>query len=153
MMRLLRNLRWGIGWGVVMAVGFSLFALLQYLLRGEQVFARLGLTFVDLIKSYLGAGVVCGTVIGFLRPITRWRWGGMLVGVLLTGIGYGAIFISFDGSPQRWPTHNWVVLGIVAIVFGIYTGNREWEEYVEPSQPPPPAGPTKPRPKFKIWNS
>jgi len=72
----------GIVAGLAMAVLTSLAVVIMYLVRGPGTFERLGVSLGSTIGLYLAAGVVGGAVVGFLLPLTVWRWGAVFVGMV-----------------------------------------------------------------------
>jgi hypothetical protein len=65
-----------------MATVTSLVAVAIYAIRGPDTFARLGVTLTSTVSLYLIAGVIGGALVGTLLPMTVWRWGAAVVGIL-----------------------------------------------------------------------
>lgn len=87
--------------------------------RGGAVFERFGTTLLGASALYLGAGVVGGAVVGLLLPITVWRAGSAVVGVLAAVPLYLGIAIVL---PE---TDMWSGL-IAAVVIGGLVGYGLW---------------------------
>ena len=77
-----RNLVWGLGWGLGVAAGFSMFALLVVAFRGGDELQRNGTTPASLLAAYCGAGLVGGVLLGLTRPLLRWRAAAIVLGPL-----------------------------------------------------------------------
>jgi drug/metabolite transporter (DMT)-like permease len=107
-----RNVRWGMTWGLAMAAGFSLYVIVLTVLRGSPRFDAYGMTTWTIIVTYFGAGIVAGSAIGFLRPLTRWWWGAILTGAIGGMCVYGAISYAMDGRVDL----------VFALVIGIPVG-------------------------------
>jgi hypothetical protein len=58
----------GIKWGLQMASGFALFAVVARLLGGDKIFEG-GLSFPQTLAAEFGAGVVGGIILGISLPI------------------------------------------------------------------------------------
>ncbi|SRR6266498_1785612 len=150
-MTLLRNLQWGFVRAFIVAAGFSGIVAIQYLLKGPKFLEKYGVDLTGLFSYYWFAALVIGVVLGLLRPITRYRSGAILTGVIVGLIGYGAASILMFGFPRSWASEIWVIAGSGGLFTGVYAGNHFWEEYVEPNLPVTGSPPVR-RPKFKIWN-
>ncbi len=113
--RVLSNLGWGIGMAVTLATVLSLWVLLLSLLRGSTQFDRYGMTAWEIIGAYFIAAGLVGALIGLLRPITRWRVGAIVLGILGGAISYSVIGVAMDGwEGFQW----WIAAGPGAFVGG-----------------------------------
>ena len=126
--RIVRDVRWGIGWGLAFAAAFSLIALASFALGDPRQFARMGVTPGTTVGAYAFGGAVGGTLVGLLRPLTRWRAGSGVVGVvacLPLSLGF---LLAMRGPPSHWTTSN-VGAGVVtALLLGTACGTLWWEE-------------------------
>jgi hypothetical protein len=82
MMRRKANLVLGALAGVMVAVLISLVAVMMYVLRGPQMFERLGISLTSTIALYFAGGIIGGSLVGLLLPLATWRWGAVLVGII-----------------------------------------------------------------------
>lgn len=111
---LVDDLKWGIGWGLWMAAGFSGIALVVTGFRGSADYPDFGLTIRSIILLYFALGLIAGAVLGVLRPFTRTKSGGFFVGWLIGSLVYGgAGFLIPDVTIAMLP---------VALILGLAVG-------------------------------
>jgi hypothetical protein len=79
-MKVLKNLRWGLGAGLFFACFFSAWVAVVYLFRGSAPFEARSVTLLSTVARYFGGGLLAGAIVGLLRSLTRWRLGAMAVG-------------------------------------------------------------------------
>jgi hypothetical protein len=151
--RLEQNLLWGVGWGLGVGAGFCLLGVVLRAVRGPKFLHPYGITFGTLILVYLAGGAGAGAVLGLGRPLTRWRAGAIVIGIIGGMIAYGAAGIALEGPIGRWSAGEWLILALLGSIGGGILGNRMWERYVEPtlSRPPLPPGPPPPPPPLGLW--
>ena len=97
-----RNVRWGIGWGLSLAVGFSILGFIPALIRALTSSAALGgraVSFFVIIAIYVVSGVSAGAVVGLFRPILRNPFGAALAGVVAAVPVAVAIRVGIIGAP------------------------------------------------------
>jgi hypothetical protein len=99
----MKNLRWGLSWGIAFACVLSLYAVGLATVRGTAPFDRVGISLGVAVAVYFGIGLVAGATAGLLRPYGRTRVGAICVGVV-TGlpIGVGIQFV-LSGPHRAWP--------------------------------------------------
>ncbi len=88
------------------------------------------------VGAYLFAAVVGGTLVGLLRPLTRWRAGSALLGVvacLLLSLGF---LVAMHGAPSSWTRGNVVAGVLTALLYGTVFGSPWWEEPPPAARPP-----------------
>jgi hypothetical protein len=85
MTSLLKNLKWGLRWGLIVAAAFTAIAVFVTLTAGPD--AR-GLSLESLIEFYLLGGISGGLLVGALRPLTSHKAGAILVGTLVSDAQY-----------------------------------------------------------------
>jgi hypothetical protein len=105
--RLLGDLRWGLAWGIGLAVFFSLYvAVLFFLDRiGTDNPAMQAQDFGLVIAAYFAGGVFGGLIAGLLRPASRWPLGAMAMGILVAFPAYWAIGVILPYvDPSDGPT-------------------------------------------------
>lgn len=100
MMSLVKNLKWGLRWGLIMAVGFTVIGVVATIAASFDPTPRDDPSLASLVGFYFLAGTVGGLVLGLLRPITRYKVGAMLVGTAVAAISVGLlarIYVATDG--------------------------------------------------------
>ena len=117
-----RDLRWGLGWGVWMAAGYSVLAVLLAAVRGSGDYPELGLSTPRIVGLYWLVGPTAGLVAGVLRPLTRYA-----VGAILTGWAVGAVIFGGVGLALRGPTREAAGLAFAAGLLGAFWAMRWWE--------------------------
>jgi hypothetical protein len=91
--RLLADLRWGLAWGIGLAIFFSAYVAVLFLLDriGTDDPSMRGRDFQLVIAAYFGGGSLGGLIAGLLRPASRWPLGAMAMGILVAFPAYWAI--------------------------------------------------------------
>jgi hypothetical protein len=91
--RLLGDLRWGLAWGIGLAVFFSIYVGVLFILdrigTNDPSMETRGFQFV--ITAYFGGGIAGGLIAGLLRPASRWPLGAMAMGILVAFPVYWAV--------------------------------------------------------------
>jgi cation transporter-like permease len=119
------NLGEGLALGAIMAVFYSVIAVVIYLVRGRGVFEKMNLTLPGIIALYFFAGLTAGAIGGVLRPFGRRAVGAMLVGIV------SAVIPCFLGAmivrQKEWDSRT-VILGALlsAVVLGCIYGWAAW---------------------------
>jgi hypothetical protein len=126
--QLLDNLKWGLTQGMVVAVGFSAFVIIQYFAFGSGVVTHYGLTLPTVILTYVSMGIVGGLIAGLGRPLARTHIGAMAMGVILGAIGYGFFAVTMSGLPNHWRGENWFAVVFCSVIFGVYGGDRYYSK-------------------------
>jgi hypothetical protein len=72
----------GVLGGCIMATLFSGMAVMAYAIGDGQAFDRLGVSLGSTLALYFAGGIVGGLLVGLLFPLTTWRWGSVVVGIL-----------------------------------------------------------------------
>jgi hypothetical protein len=123
----MKNVRWGIKWGLVFASVLSGYVLLLYVLRGAVAFDRVGTSVWGVVLFYFSAGIVAGGLVGILRPIATSRLNYVLVATIGTiPVITGAIVAVHGLSFKRWP--GGLLFGILAysVFMGVVMGSWAW---------------------------
>ena len=95
-MRVIRNVIWGVGYGLAFAALFMAWAVIARIIGGADAFGEKGTTLLTVLALYLFGGVAAGGIVGLLRPIVRWRIGSVLVGIIAAEVIYGAGWIALN---------------------------------------------------------
>jgi hypothetical protein len=85
------NIRWGLGWALALATGFSLWVGLLSFARRSVHWPNLGMTTWGIIGGYYLAALLAGPVVGVLRPLTQRRVGTFFIGWVAGTIAYAAV--------------------------------------------------------------
>lgn len=109
----------GVVAGVAMAVLLSAWALAVYLFRGPGAFQGLGTSFTVVVAVNFAAGILGGVIVGLLLPLTVWRWGAVVVGILAAIPFYLAITLASGDNDILF-----VVIGSVGV--GGIVGYGAW---------------------------
>jgi hypothetical protein len=136
------SLRTHLLWGLYLAAGFSVLALIivslaaiQALVRHQplppggsgEIVAGIG----TVILAYFVGGIGGATVVWALRPLRRWVLGWILTGILVATVAYGSVgllgtllyvnaginIFDFDSPAQAW-----TALPAVTIAIGLLAG-------------------------------
>jgi len=123
---LLKNVRWGIAYGLGFASMFVLYVLGLFAIRGAQPFEHLGTTLTECIVFYVAGGIMTGTMVGLLRPLLVTRRGAMVVGaVALVPMGFGAMLM-VAGPIARWDKGEWVIPLVYSVLVGPLAASNLW---------------------------
>ena len=131
---------WGIRGGLIIAAALSgmaalpvllmlLLVLLTFVSRWTGIATSffvpetisLGAHMLLVFPLYLLAGVVGGAIVGILRPLTRWRLGATLLGMICGTIDYwcmGPVVAAFSDLDVLSLEHLLVSLGLGSVVGG-----------------------------------
>ena len=122
-----RNILWGIRYGLAAAVLYSILVSIQYILVGSRSLEGRGVTLLSTIVVYFVGGIAGGALVGVLRPLTRWRLGSAVVGVVVCFPLAAASLVAIDGPIASWQGKT-VFGGVFAAVFvGVIAGCQAWE--------------------------
>jgi hypothetical protein len=122
-----KDIRWGIGWGLFAACFYALVALVIYAFQGSRPFESKGITLASTVAVYIVGGLIGGTIVGLLRPLTKRRAGAMLLGVIaMIPVSIGFVFILF-GPISRWGGGELFGVLFTAVFLGGYGGWEFWE--------------------------
>lgn len=116
-MSVTRNLTLGIRWGFIFGAAYSLWAGVLFLLRGSTPFRGHNVTVVEAVATYLIGGVIAGGIVGILLPLTRWKLGAALVGmVAVLPVSIGVIGSMQGFSP--WTEGHTFVVAMMSLLLG-----------------------------------
>lgn len=122
----MRNIRWGLFWGIGVAAVFCTFVALEAALRGSADFEREGLSLSQVIGLYLLCGLVVGVVLGVLRPWTSTPFGAIVVGFAAAFPAAVAIYSASHGNPMRWDDREWQNALLISLLIGPTFGLMRW---------------------------
>lgn len=106
---------------LLFAAIFTAWAALQFLFRGEAVFAKYKMSFGAVIAFYLGGAVAAGAVVGMLLPLGRSTGGAALLG-FIAGIPVAVAFrIALSGF-AAWTVRDTIFLILWPLVLGAPAG-------------------------------
>jgi hypothetical protein len=103
---------WGIAGGLAVATIFSAFIGLMALIRGSYWNPSYKVSTWDVIRGYYLAGLIAGVAFGVLRPLFWGRVGGLVLGLLLGPLVYGAVATAVEGKPQ-FTSGGAIFLGVI----------------------------------------
>lgn len=126
------DVRWGLAWGLGMTFFLSVVATVTTLGHTRDFAERYGLTFAQLLGSYLVAGTLGGLILGAFRPVTKSRFGAFLIGSVLGITSYWTIRISM-GHSSRGDLIGMAVIGtIVGGGLGVVYFDKDKAEQAPP---------------------
>jgi hypothetical protein len=127
----LGNVRWGVTWGLRLALLFSAWVAFLMLANRSLILRVSGVHPVNglqVIGIYVGGGIGGGIVVGLLRPLSRWALGAALLG-LLAALPF-AVGLAFLGSNFSRPDFDDVLPALItAAVLGPSTALWLWGRY------------------------
>jgi hypothetical protein len=116
-----RNTVWGARYGGIFGLIYSVWAVVSFVVGGQETFARQGTTIGEVIVFYLVGGAVAGAIVGMLRPLTYHRAGAALVGFLAAiplGVGIKVMLTGF----RLWTQVDRITLLLFPLFFGCGAG-------------------------------
>lgn len=120
------NIMRGLGVGLFVATGLSVWITFLRLWQGTAPFDRAGTQYGVTVVVYYVAFSLGGIVVGALLPLRRWALGSMLLGMLFVGPVY-ASFVFLDASPQdRFSRWNVFVTLAATVIGGGLLGLWMW---------------------------
>lgn len=102
-----RNLRWGLGWGLVGAALLAGFVLIQFLVGGLRN-QELGIAAI--LLTYAITGLIGGLILGALRPIAGRRSGAVAIAFLI------AIPFAITLRFAKWGFGPWTRTDTIAVL-------------------------------------
>ena len=111
-----------LGWGLLIAMGFSIWVLALYLRRGSAPFENVGTTLWAVILLYFCAAILVGPIVGLLLPLARTtRSGSALVGIVAAIPFYAMARITVEGFTS-WARGEAFVILVLALLVGAPVG-------------------------------
>lgn len=123
------NILWGVMRGIAMAIFFSLIALLIYGIAAVRGLEEHELPLYVLIASYFAGGIAGGVIVGLLRPLGKWWWGGAVMGIFALFPAVVSVLISLEGWVTRWDRTHFVFAIMYSVVVGSIVGVMLWRKH------------------------
>jgi MFS family permease len=114
---------YGLGGGAV----FTIWVTILFAFRGTEPFDKQGITLASVVLFYLLGGATGGLIAGALWPLTRWRAGAYLVGVLVAFVVATGLMYSLEGDPLRWNIAAVLTILTMTVIYGLYIGYHIWK--------------------------
>lgn len=116
------NVAFGLTVGILMASGYSVIAILVYLVGGAEAFERNEVTFASVIAAYWVGAMGSGVLLGVLRPSMGSRTSAMVAGPFIAAPAVASLGVTISGMPWHWQTETIATFVIVCLIFGVYGG-------------------------------
>lgn len=124
--RVRNDLRWGIQFGLLLGSILVAWATLVYLLNGSRPFVDHGVSWASVSGAYLISALVCGAVLGAVRPHLTSAFRSILFGPVVT-FPFLVIFASLADSPfWTWDMLSWTIWAAGSVILGAPTGGIYW---------------------------
>jgi O-antigen/teichoic acid export membrane protein len=124
---MLRDLLWGLKWGFWFALFFSFVAVAMTLFTGGEIIERQRISLTASIAIYVFGGFSGGIVLGLLRPLTKYRIGAALVGIVVMTPASILLGLTLFGPPHDWSRDMTVTVILLPMVLGGPGGYLYWE--------------------------
>jgi len=118
LMSFLKNLKWGLRWGLTIAVGFTAIGLIGSIGGLIDPTAKTGPSIVSLVGFYFLAGVCGGLLLGLLRPITKYKVGAMFVGTAVFALCLALLDYIYYAATDGWKPVDTLLIALVSILCG-----------------------------------
>lgn len=121
------NIPLGLLYGIGMAVLYSLYVSILYVVEGNQPFQAYGISFGIVVILYFLGGIVGGVLLGMLLPWTSRRSGSAVVGIIVACPFAIAAGLAVFGPLLDWGFDEWFGTGMVGILLGGWGGYYFWK--------------------------
>ena len=108
-MALTNNLKWGLRWGLTMAVAFTAIAVVASVAAAFDPTPRQDWSLPSFVAFYFIAGTCGGLVLGLLRPITRHKVGAMAVGTVIVAVALITMSLTLMETDSWTPVHSFLI--------------------------------------------
>ncbi len=126
-MRRKPNLALGVVFGIGLATFYSLYVVGLYLFRGTAPFEANETTLGAVVAVYYFGGATGGAIAGLLLPLTTWRIGSTMVGMIAgLPVCFGVGFAIY-GPLSQWDGSNLFGVIATAVLLGGFGGYAFWE--------------------------
>ena len=124
------NIFWCVVYGLGGGMAFTVWVTILFLLRGTEPFDKQGVSFAAVVLFYLVGGATGGVIAGVLWPLTKWRAGAYLVGLLVALVVSTGLMFLLEGNPLSWGIAVILTILIMTVIYGLYIGYQIWK-YVQ----------------------
>ncbi len=114
---ILKNLKWGLRWGLTMAVGFTVIALFASIGRYLDPSAASEPSLASLVGFYFIAGICGGLLLGLLRPIAKHKTGALFIGTAVVALYLALLDYLFYAATDGWRQVD-TILVVLGALFG-----------------------------------
>ena len=115
-MTLLKNVEWGLRWGLTIAVGFTVVGLIGNVGCYLDPKANCEPSLAGLIGFYFSAGLSGGLILGLLRPIAKYKVGELFLGVLVVAICL--TLLNYRYVAGAWTIGHTILVLLVSLIVG-----------------------------------
>ena len=122
------NVLKGVGLGLVVATGFTVWITFLRLTAGPAPFERLDTTYAATAALYYAGGLVGGAIVGLLWPLRRSPWGSALLGMLGVFPLYFGVALASSQRSQAFTLENVGQSAVLAFLVGGAVGVWNWLE-------------------------
>jgi hypothetical protein len=117
-----KNVLKGVGLGLFIATGFTVWITFVRLTAGTAPFERLHTTYSATVGLYYAGGLLGGTTVGLLWPLRRWHWGSALLGMLGVFPLYFGVELTQAPSSEAFTLRNVGFSAVLAFAVGGASG-------------------------------
>lgn len=122
------NLRWGAGWGLLLGCLAVVWVSISYI-TGASADIENRPAWGVLSAVYILAGLLCGLVVGVVRPLLTSFLRSVLLGPVIALPFYLTIDAALGESFLNWDALDWVIFAIPVIVVGTVAGRYLPEDF------------------------
>ena len=112
----LERARNGALYGVLFSLVYDVYAVGLFVMSGAEPFKRDGITIGIAIAAYTVGGIVAGSIVGALLPLSRSRIGAAFVYTIAAFF----VWISIGSASDGIRNVNWPLCGLLAVVTGAF---------------------------------
>lgn len=122
------DIKWGLGWGLWLAGGFSILGSALFLLQGT-IFGRASRFSLPLvILGYFAMGLIGGLLAGLMRPLARRRIGATIMGAIIGIFVYAIAMIIAVGQKEFLSLPGLASTLLLGTVIGGLFGHNTWNK-------------------------
>ena len=123
------DIKWGLGWGLWLAVAFSLLGTALLIMQGGVLGRPSRFSFPMVIMGYFLMGAIGGLLLGIFRPLTHRRLGATILGIVV-GIAVYSIAVVIAVGEKKFLTAPGLASALVlGTLMGGYLGHDTWSRY------------------------
>lgn len=121
------DIKWGLGWGLWLAGGFSLLGTALFALQGMSAHPS-RFSFPLVILGYFAMGVIGGLLVGVFRPLTQRRIGATILGMIIGIVVYSIAVLIAVGEKEFLSLPGLVSALVLGTVIGGLSGHSTWNK-------------------------